>query len=110
MVRDFAARWKHHGVFVVDEGNFVFMCLFSRCTAMDRKYLRREGFTHVLNMAEGSGTGFVNTDEHFYRNMGISYLGIRAHDMMSYSLDRYFMLAIEFMDDALGRGGEPVVR
>lgn len=76
---------------------------------MDRKYLKREGFTHVLNMAEGQGMGFVNTDENFYRNMGITYLGIRAHDMMSYSLDRYFMEAIQFIDEALHRGGKILV-
>lgn len=73
---------------------------------MDRRYLKRENYTHVLNMAEGCGMGFVNTDEHYYRNTGIKYLGFRAHDICSYNLEKHFIEAIKFIEDALARGGK----
>lgn len=38
-----------------------------RCTALNKTLLVELGVTHVLNCAQGNGSGFVNTDQDFYK-------------------------------------------
>ncbi|XP_007247174.2 dual specificity protein phosphatase 26 [Astyanax mexicanus] len=68
--------------------------------AENRAELRRQNFTHVLNCAHSTRRG-----AEFYDGMGITYLGIEAHDSPAYDMSVNFNTGAEFIHNALrGRG------
>lgn len=53
----------------------------------------------------------VNTNANFYKDSGITYLGIKANDTQEFNLSAYFEKAADFIDQALaqknGKGPAP---
>lgn len=76
-----------------------------RYTAKDKRFLTRQGITHVLNCAEGIDELQVNTSEYYYRDAKIQYMGIPAHDRPSWNISVYFDQAAKFIDNAIKGGG-----
>uniref|UniRef100_A0A8C2L368 Dual specificity protein phosphatase 26 n=1 Tax=Cyprinus carpio TaxID=7962 RepID=A0A8C2L368_CYPCA len=65
--------------------------------------IRRRRFTHVLNCAHSSRRG-----GEIYDGMGITYMGIDAHDSPTYDMSANFNKAAEFIHTALKGGGKCV--
>lgn len=84
-------------------GHFIIPCcpLLSRSVAQDIPKLQKLGITHVLNAAEGRSFMHVNTNANFYKDSGITYLGIKANDTQEFNLSAYFERAADFIDQAL---------
>ncbi|XP_053209118.1 dual specificity protein phosphatase 3-like [Panonychus citri] len=80
-------------------------------TALCTSLLRRTGITHVLNAACGKSKSLnlVNTNESFYRDSGIKFMGIEALDMSTFLLLNHFHEAADFIDSALTSGGKVYV-
>ena len=74
--------------------------LFSRL-AMDPERLKKLGFTHILNAAEGRKFGQINTSATYYEEAGIHYLGFSIIDTPSYKIEMHFEEAIQFLEQAL---------
>lgn len=74
--------------------------LFSRL-AMDLGKLKKLGFTHILNAAEGRKFGQINTSATYYEEAGIKYLGFSIIDNPSYKIGMHFEEAIQFLEEAL---------
>lgn len=45
----------------------------------------------------------VNTNANFYKDSGITYLGIKANDTQEFNLSAYFERAADFIDQALAQ-------
>ncbi|XP_026887988.2 dual specificity protein phosphatase 26-like [Electrophorus electricus] len=73
--------------------------------AENRAELRRHNFTHILNCAHSSRRG-----AEYYNGMGITYLGIEAHDSPAYDMSANFSTAAAFIHNALRGGGKILVR
>ncbi|XP_069337589.1 dual specificity protein phosphatase 3 isoform X1 [Eulemur rufifrons] len=71
--------------------------------AQDIPKLQKLGITHVLNAAEGRSFMHVNTNANFYKDAGITYLGIKANDTQEFNLSAYFERAADFIDQALAQ-------
>uniref|UniRef100_A0ABK0LVC6 Dual specificity protein phosphatase n=1 Tax=Rattus norvegicus TaxID=10116 RepID=A0ABK0LVC6_RAT len=69
--------------------------------AQDITQLQKLGITHVLNAAEGRSFMHVNTSASFYKDTGITYMGIKANDTQEFNLSAYFERAADFIDQAL---------
>ncbi|XP_065839793.1 dual specificity protein phosphatase 3-like [Oscarella lobularis] len=76
--------------------------------AMDKDKLKRLGITYVLNAAEGTGFGKVDTGKDFYDD-DVTYMGIRATDVMGYDMEPHFRLASEFIKTAVSGGHKILV-
>jgi hypothetical protein len=59
----------------------------------------------VLNTAEGSNVGGVDTSHNFYRPFGIKYKGLKLLDVPQTNIAMYFNEVAEFIDEALQGGG-----
>ncbi|XP_043103118.1 dual specificity protein phosphatase 26-like [Puntigrus tetrazona] len=66
--------------------------------------IRRHRFTHVLNCAHSSRRG-----GEIYDGMGITYMGIDAHDSPTYDMSVNFNKAAEFIHAALKQRGKILV-
>ncbi|XP_034236437.1 dual specificity protein phosphatase 3-like [Thrips palmi] len=54
--------------------------------ALNKPYLARLGITHIMNAAEGNVPGMVDTNAHYYADVGINYLGkVLIHCEKGYS-------------------------
>ncbi|XP_025264896.1 dual specificity protein phosphatase 3 [Camponotus floridanus] len=78
-------------------------------TAKNKKYLKMLGITHLLNAAEGRRYGFVNTDNNYYADTTIKYLGLQVTDLPSVDISKYFYIAANFIDEAVSTGGKAFV-
>ncbi|XP_066597679.1 dual specificity protein phosphatase 3 isoform X2 [Prorops nasuta] len=78
-------------------------------TAKNKEYLKVIGVTHLLNTAEGTRFGFVNTNKEYYNDTTIKYLGLPLADLPSVDISKYFYTAAEFIEDALSSGGKVFV-
>ncbi|PNI17563.1 LOW QUALITY PROTEIN: DUSP3 isoform 3, partial [Pan troglodytes] len=76
--------------------------------AQDIPKLQKLGITHVLNAAEGRSFMHVNTNANFYKDSGITYLGIKANDTQEFNLSAYFERAADFIDQALAQKNDGV--
>lgn len=63
--------------------------------------LKKLGFTHILNAAEGRKFGQINTSATYYEEVGIKYLGFSIIDSPAYQIGMHFEEAIKFLEDAL---------
>lgn len=78
--------------------------------ARNKQYLRMMGITHVLNTAEGSRFGQVDTGHSYYRDMSnLRYMGFPLTDQPSTDISRYFYIASKFIENALSSGGKVLV-
>ena len=84
---------------------FIFSFHF-RGAAKNTFYLKKAGVTHVLNTAEGTRQGLVDTNQNFYRPFGIKYKGLKLLDVAQTNIAMYFSEVAEFIDEALQSGGE----
>lgn len=82
----------------------IFLSIF-RATAKNKKYLKMLGITHVLNSAEGKRFGFVDTDENYYKDTTMKYMGLPLPDLPSTCISKYFHTAAEFIEQATSTGG-----
>ncbi|RZC39489.1 DSPc domain containing protein [Asbolus verrucosus] len=91
--------------------NFITTGLYlgDKYAARDKRFLVRNGFTHVLNAAEGSDEYQVNTNQYYYRDAKINYLGVPGHDRPSWNISVYFEEAAKFIDQAIKGGGKVLV-
>lgn len=78
----------------------MFVCFFSRL-AMDSLKLKKLGFTHILNAAEGRKFGQINTSATHYEEVGIKYKGFSIVDHPTYNIAMHFQEAIQYLEDAL---------
>jgi len=88
--------------------NFLIIFLY-RATAKNKKYLKMLGITHLLNAAEGSRYGFVNTDNNYYADTTIKYLGLQVTDLPSVDISKYFYITANFIDEAVSTGGNLII-
>ncbi len=85
---------------------YVHLCF--RGAAKNTFYLKKVGITHVLNTAEGSVIGTVDTNQDFYRPFGIKYKGLKLLDVPQTNIAMYFNDVADFIDDALKEGGTEI--
>lgn len=78
-------------------------------TAKNKKYLQMLGITHLLNAAEGKKYGFVHTDENYYFDAKIKYLGLPLADLPHVDISKYFDIVVSFIDEALSNNGKVFV-
>ena len=79
---------------------------FFRGAAKNTFYLKKVGVTHVLNTAEGTRVGLVDTNQNFYRPFGIKYKGLKLLDVAQTNIAMYFSEVAEYIDEALKTGGK----
>ena len=60
----------------------------------------------MLNSAEGSVVGAVDTNQEFYKPFGIKYKGLKLTDVPQTNISMYFNEVADFMDEAVKSGGE----
>lgn len=82
--------------------------------ARNKQYLRTMGITHVLNTAEGSRFGQVDTGHGYYRDMPnlskvFRYMGFPLLDHPSTDISRYFYIASKFIENGINSGGKVLV-
>ena len=82
-----------------------FCHLFYRGAAKNTFYLKKIGVTHVLNTAEGTRVGLVDTNQNFYRPFNIKYKGLKLLDVAQTNIAMYFYEVAEYIDEALKSGG-----
>ncbi|CRK87186.1 CLUMA_CG000992, isoform B [Clunio marinus] len=84
-------------------------------SAKNKQYLRLMGITHVLNTAEGSRFGQVDTGHGYYRDMPslsnkvFRYMGFPLIDQPSTDISRYFYIASKFIENGINSGGKVLV-
>lgn len=92
---------SRHSINRIDSGIY----LGDKYAAKDKKFLLANGITHVLNCAEGYDEYQVNTNQEYYRDVGIKYMGIPGHDRPSWNISVYFNVAAQFIASAIKQGG-----
>ena len=60
---------------------------------------------YVLSSIQGSGPGFVDTDEDFYKSFGIKYKGLKLSDTVQTNISMYFTKVADYIDQALEQEG-----
>ncbi|XP_077992352.1 dual specificity protein phosphatase 3-like isoform X1 [Glandiceps talaboti] len=78
-------------------------------TAKDVDRLKHLGITHVLNVAQGTRFGHVDTDETYYENSGIIFKGIKATDVAGFKLLPFWEDTGEFIHTALSEQGTKIL-
>lgn len=80
---------------------------FHRASAKNKVFLRQMGITHILNTAEGTRFGQVDTGHAYYRDVPtIRYMGFPLTDHPSTDISRYFYIAAKFVDNGISSGGK----
>lgn len=80
---------------------------YCRASATNKTFLRLMGITHILNTAEGSRNGQVDTGHAYYRDMpNIRYMGFPMTDHPSTDISRYFYIASKFIENGIDSGGK----
>lgn len=77
--------------------------------ALNKQYLQLIGITHVLNAAEGTSEGMVNTNSTFYCETGMQYLGLPLVDIPSANIHFYFDESANFIEHGIKSGGKVLV-
>jgi len=79
-------------------------------SAKNKQYLVKLGITHVVNTAEGKLFGMVDTDQEFYKNTPIKYLGFSIMDLPVSNISQHFYEVADFMEKAIKvEGGKVLV-
>merc|ERR1719186_1576595 len=77
----------------------------NKASATNFEFLEHAKVTHVLNSAEGSKPGCVDTNQDYYQPHGIEYLGLRMFDVPQTNIAKYFEEASDFIEKALENEG-----
>uniref|UniRef100_A0A1B6CWU0 Dual specificity protein phosphatase n=1 Tax=Clastoptera arizonana TaxID=38151 RepID=A0A1B6CWU0_9HEMI len=77
--------------------------------ARSKIFLRRNGITHVVNMAQGKLLGMVDTDQEFYKNTNIKYMGVCLMDLPVTNISVYFERVADFIENGIKNGGKVLV-
>jgi len=77
------------------------LILGDQVLGLDPKRCAAQGITHVLNAAQGSKFGNVNTQESMFTPHGIQYMGVAANDNMAFDLSKFFEATTKFIVTAL---------
>ncbi|KAK7077242.1 Dual specificity protein phosphatase 3 [Halocaridina rubra] len=77
--------------------------------AKDKAYLTKVGITHVLNTAQGNKFATVDTDNQYYEDVGIKYMGMKLLDIPTANIKQFFHSGADFIEDALATGGKVLV-
>ena len=88
------------------ENKIIWIFIFFRGAAKNTFYLKKIGVTHVLNTAEGSRVGSVDTNQSYYKPFGIKYKGLQLLDVAQTNISMYFNEVADFIDQALESGGK----
>lgn len=76
-------------------------------SAVDKEYLVQARVSHVMNVAAGNTSGMlVDTDQDYYRDVGIRYLGVPVLDLPTVDISRHFQVVADFIDSAVRTGGK----
>jgi hypothetical protein len=59
----------------------------------------------VLNTAEGNGFGMVNTNEDYYRDTDIKYMGVHLLDLPMTNISARFEDTADFIENGVKSGG-----
>ncbi|XP_066986331.1 uncharacterized protein [Macrobrachium rosenbergii] len=77
--------------------------------ALNKAFLKEVGITHILNVAHGEGINFIETNEDFYKDLDISFLGIRIPDSPYVRIAHVFPNAYSFIEECLRSGGKILI-
>ena len=80
--------------------NELLLFIFFSRLATDPMKLKKLGFTHILNAAEGRKFGQINTSATYYE-VRIHYLRFSIIDNPAYQIGMHFGKAIKFSEEAL---------
>ena len=76
-----------------------------RESATNLEFLRSLEISHVLNSAEGTKPGCVDTSQEFYQPRGVRYLGLKMFDVPQTNISKYFDEASNFIEEAVSSEG-----
>jgi hypothetical protein len=74
-----------------------------RAAALDLEKLKSLDVKYVLNAAQGTGNGKVDTDANLYKNDGISFLGYSLSDNNEQKVLDLFQDSSVFLHEGLSR-------
>ncbi|XP_072014492.1 dual specificity protein phosphatase 3-like [Amphiura filiformis] len=77
--------------------------------ARNKSMLVDLGITHIVNCAQGDAYGFVNTDQHYYQDVGFQFYAIKARDQIGFSILPYLKPTADYIHQALLSGGKVFV-
>ncbi|XP_068223335.1 uncharacterized protein [Palaemon carinicauda] len=77
--------------------------------ALDKPFLKEAGITYILNTAQGEGLVFVDTEEKFYQDLDISFLGVRIPDSPHVRIVHIFTKTYAFIEECLSSGGKILI-
>lgn len=73
--------------------------------AKNKDELKRKGVTHIVNCAQGTKFNQINTDEEYFSDTDIRFLGLQALDIERFPMNKFFQPAADFIDEALANKG-----
>lgn len=73
--------------------------------AKNKDELKRKGVTHIVNCAQGTKFNQINTDEEYFSDIDIRFLGLQALDIERFPMNKFFQPAADFIDEALANKG-----
>ncbi|XP_022251293.1 dual specificity protein phosphatase 3-like isoform X2 [Limulus polyphemus] len=96
---------------VTEDCDEVYPSIFigNESTARNIAFLQQIGITHVVNTAEGTGIGQVNTGKSYYHSISVQYLGMNILDIPQARISSHFDEAGNFIDSALKNGGKVLI-
>lgn len=78
--------------------------------AKNKEELKRKNVTHVVNCAQGTKFNQINTDEGYFSDTDIKFLGLQALDIARFPMNKFFQPAADFIDEALANKGKDTPR
>ncbi|XP_052716825.1 dual specificity protein phosphatase 3-like [Crassostrea angulata] len=73
--------------------------------AKNKEELKRKNVTHVVNCAQGTKSNQINTDEGYFSDTDIKFLGLEALDVERFPMNKFFQPAADFIVEALANKG-----
>ncbi|XP_064105275.1 uncharacterized protein LOC135214824 [Macrobrachium nipponense] len=77
--------------------------------ALNKAFLKEAGITHILNAAQGEGIDFTETNDDFYKDLDISFLGIKIPDSPYVRIAHIFTNTYSFIEGCLRSGGKLLI-
>ena len=68
---------------------------------MNKPLLKNLKISHVLNAAKGEKFSQINTNQEYYKDLNIKFLGISLMDVDNCKIDTHFDEATKFINEAL---------
>eukprot|EP00105_Crassostrea_gigas_P027978 XP_011449484.1 PREDICTED: dual specificity protein phosphatase 3 [Crassostrea gigas] len=73
--------------------------------AKNKEELKRKNVTHVVNCAQGTKFNQISTDEGYFSDTDIKFLGLQALDIARFPMNKFFQPAADFIEEALANKG-----